>query len=140
MEINADRISRSPVFRRVTALKCFATFTEKHQKWSHFYNFCLPTFAILLCTGLYHRSFTLNFAKFLKTTFKYETSGRATDSEISTRSSCSQMFLNVDVLKNFVIFTGKHLCWSIFPVNIAKFLRTAFYRTPLLAASVVLNL
>ena len=34
------------------------------------------------------------------------------------------------VLKIFAIFTGKHLCWSLqhrcCPVNIAKYLRTAF--------------
>ena len=58
------------------------------------------------------------------------------------------MFFIIVVLKNFQIFTGKHLCWSLFvnkvagpqacnfmkrrfkhscfPVNIAKFLRTAF--------------
>ena len=53
-----------------------------------------------------------------------------------TRSSCSQIFLNIGVLKNLAIFTGKHLCWSLFiekrlqhrrfSVNIAKFLRIAF--------------
>ena len=59
-----------------------------------------------------------------------------------------QIFFKTDVLKNFAIFTGKHLCWSCFLikfqywrpaflfkkrlqhrnfyVNIAKFLRTAF--------------
>ena len=53
------------------------------------------------------------------------------------RSSRSQMFFKIDVLKNFAIFTGKHLCWSLFliklqafkcfPVNIAKFLRSSFF-------------
>ena len=52
------------------------------------------------------------------------------------RSSRSQMFFKIDVLTNFAVFTGKHLCWSLFqiklqafecfPVNIAKFLRAAF--------------
>ena len=58
------------------------------------------------------------------------------------------MFFKIGVLKNFAIFTGKHLCWSLFlikphdsspatllkrdsytgvPVNIAKFLRTSFF-------------
>ena len=58
------------------------------------------------------------------------------------------MFFIIFVLKNFPIFTGEHLCWSLFfnkvagsqvcnfmkrrfkhscfPVNIAKFLKTAF--------------
>ena len=61
----------------------------------------------------------------------------------------TQIFFKTGVLKNFAIFTGKHLCWSLFPikfqdwrfaylykkrhqdrcfsVNIAKFLRTAFF-------------
>ena len=63
------------------------------------------------------------------------------------RSSCSQIFIKISVLKNFAIFTGRDLCWSpfsrklqdlkhaslkrrlqrkCFPVNIEKFLRTAF--------------
>ena len=59
---------------------------------------------------------------------------------IKFRSSCSQMSFKIDVLKNFVIFTGKHLCWSLFiiklpafkphrcfPMNIVEFLRTAFF-------------
>ena len=55
-------------------------------------------------------------------------------------NSRSQMFCKIDALKNPAIFTGKHLCWSFFlvnfiknvlqhqcfPVNIAKFLSTAF--------------
>ena len=58
------------------------------------------------------------------------------------------MFFKIDVFKNFAIFTGIHRCWSIFliklqeacnfikkklphrwfSVNIAKFLRTPFYK------------
>ena len=47
-----------------------------------------------------------------------------------------QMFFEIGVLKNFAIIRGKHLRWSVFltklqvcnfPVNIAKFLRTAFF-------------
>ena len=63
------------------------------------------------------------------------------------RSSRSQMFFKLGVLKNFAIFSGKHLCWNPFfnevaglkpetslkkkfqhrrfPVNVSKFLRTA---------------
>ena len=33
---------------------------------------------------------------------------------LSARSNCSQMFFKIRVLKNFAIFTGKHLCWSLF--------------------------
>ena len=64
------------------------------------------------------------------------------------RSRCSQVFFKVGVLKNFTIFTEKHPCqslfekvaglkayyfnkkqllYSCFPVNIAKFLRTALF-------------
>ena len=56
-------------------------------------------------------------------------------------NSRSQMFYKIDALKNLAIFTGKHLCWRFFlinvikkrlqhrcfPVNIAKCLSTAFY-------------
>ena len=64
---------------------------------------------------------------------------------LSNRSSPSQMFFKIGVLKNFAMFTGKYLRWSLFliklpackfikkglqrrcfPVNIAKFLRKAF--------------
>ena len=62
--------------------------------------------------------------------------------------SRSQRFFKIGVLKNFAIFTGKHLCWRLFliklqywrlafllkktlqhncfPMNIARFLKTAF--------------
>ena len=60
------------------------------------------------------------------------------------RSSRSQMFFKIGVLKNFAMFTGKHLCWSLFliklqafrcfSVNIAKLLKAVFYKTPPLAA------
>ena len=64
----------------------------------------------------------------------------------------SQMFFKIDVLKNFANFTGKHLCWSLFliqlqawrvatlfkkrlqhscfPVKFAKFFRTPFFNKP----------
>ena len=63
----------------------------------------------------------------------------------SHRNSRSQMLLKIGVFRNFTVFTWKHLCWSLFgdfqaykfikkrlqhrcfPVNIAKFLRTAFF-------------
>ena len=62
------------------------------------------------------------------------------------RTSRSQMFFKIVVLKNFAIFTGKHLkaCnfikkrlqYKCFPVNIGKFLRATFFnRTPPVAAS-----
>ena len=58
------------------------------------------------------------------------------------RSSRSQMFFKVGVLKNFAFFRPafllkKRLQHKCFPVNVAQFLRIHFYRTPLLAASVL---
>ena len=34
------------------------------------------------------------------------------------RSNCSQLFLKIGVLKNFAIFTGKHLCSSLILINL----------------------
>ena len=72
------------------------------------------------------------------------------------RSSHSQMFFKIGALKNLAIFTGKHLCWSLFlikylawrpstqtwktPTQVFSceyceiFESTFFYRTPLVAA------
>ena len=60
----------------------------------------------------------------------------------TNRSSLSQMFFKIGVLKNFANFIGKHQCWSIFLIKLqawrpatllkrdsntgAKFLRTLF--------------
>ena len=43
------------------------------------------------------------------------------------RGSRSHMFFKIGVLKNFTIFTGKHLCWSLFLIKLQ--------RTPPVAAS-----
>ena len=60
---------------------------------------------------------------------------------IILRSSCSQMFFKIGVIKNVTKLSGKRLRWCLFlielqalkriqhryfPVNIVKFLRTAF--------------
>ena len=37
--------------------------------------------------------------------------------ETMYRSSRLQLFFNMGVLKNFAIFTGKHLCWSLFLIK-----------------------
>ena len=37
---------------------------------------------------------------------------------LNFKGSPSQMFFKIDVLKNFVIFTGKHLCWSYFLIKL----------------------
>ena len=38
------------------------------------------------------------------------------------RSSRSQKFFEIGVLKNFTIFTGKHLCWSLFLTKLENML------------------
>ena len=48
------------------------------------------------------------------------------------RCSRSQMFFKIGVLKNFVIFTGKYLCWSFFLIKLTL-------KTPPAAASDVLK-
>ena len=54
------------------------------------------------------------------------------------RSSCSEVFCKKGVLKNFTKLTGKHLCWKLrcFLVNLAKSLKTTFYKTDPVASSV----
>ena len=36
----------------------------------------------------------------------------------SSRSSCWQEFFKISALKNFAIFTEKHLCWSLFLIKL----------------------
>ena len=81
----------------------------------------------------------------LKNTFSIEYIFLETPLMRMHRSSCSQIFFKIGVLKKFAIFTGKHLCWSLFsiklqacnltkkwfqykcfPVNIAKFKSNVF--------------
>ena len=75
---------------------------------------------------------------------------------VKCRSRRLQMFFKIGVFEKSTIFTGKHLHWSLFliklqawrpatlvkrlqhmcfSVNIAKFLRTVFYRIPPVTAS-----
>ena len=37
---------------------------------------------------------------------------------LNAKSSCSQMFFKIGFLKNFTIYTGKHLCWSLFLLKV----------------------
>ena len=61
-----------------------------------------------------------------------------------SRSSRSHIFFKIGVLKNFVIFTGKRGCWSLFLTDsntgfsyefCVIFKNTFFYRTLPVAAS-----
>ena len=73
----------------------------------------------------------------------------------SYRSSHWQLFFTIDILKNFAILTGKHLCWSLFLIEhfIKKrlqhqfscqyceiFKNRFFIQNSLLAASVHMNI
>ena len=39
---------------------------------------------------------------------------------IFDRSSRSELFSEKRVLKDFALFTGKHLCWSLFLIKLAE--------------------
>ena len=41
-----------------------------------------------------------------------------TDFILSLRSGHPEVFYKKGVLKNFVKFTGKHLCWSLFLIKL----------------------
>ena len=75
------------------------------------------------------------------------------------RSSWSQKFFKIGVLKNFTIFQGKHLCWSFFLIKLQTwttllketptqvfsceyceiFRNSFFHRTPPVAASLLVQ-
>ena len=75
---------------------------------------------------VWRRCFPMNFAKFLRKSFLQNTSGqlllKINDSkqrnQAKIRSSRSKMFFKISVLENFAIFTGKHLCWSLFLIKL----------------------
>ena len=47
-----------------------------------------------------------------------------------SRSYCSQMFFKIHVLKNFAVFTEKHLCWSLFLIKLQAFRQFYQKETP----------
>ena len=125
--------------KRVLIRSCFGS-------WGHLFGkmLILAPFSSLMSTF----SFCIN------PWLKKKTRGIKWINRLTWRSSCSQMIFKKGILKSFAIFIGKHLFWSLFliklacnfiekrlqhlcfPVNIAKFSRTFFYRTPLMAAFV----
>ena len=40
---------------------------------------------------------------------------------IKVRSSRWQMYFKIEVFKNFAIFTGKHMCWSLFVMKLLAY-------------------
>ena len=85
---------------------------------------------------LQHSCFPIKFAKYQETLFLYK-APPVTASESSTidvqqgRHHCWRLFL-INLYSNFI---RKRLQHIYFPVDIAKFLRTVFCRTYLMAAS-----
>ena len=76
--------------------------------------------ATLLKERLWHRCFPVNFAKFLRTSFLRNTSGRLLliglhwKYELNVRGSHWRCSVKKDVLRIFANLTGKHLCCSLF--------------------------
>ena len=118
-------------------LKTFAKFTGKHLCQTLFFNNVAGLrSATLLKNRLWHRCFPVSFGKILKHLFSQNTS-------CGCFCSYSQIFFKKAALKNFAIFTAKHLCWSLlqvcnfmkkrlqisrFFVNNSKFFRTPFWK------------
>ena len=46
--------------------------------------------------------------------------GKVRSWRLTNRSSRSQMLFKIGVLKNLTIFTGKHLCWSLFLIKLLQ--------------------
>ena len=80
--------------------------------------------ALLLYSGVLTHSAPLfslyTHWKFLKLSFFYVSKGYRKWHEVGLRtlnSTRSQIFFRIGVLKNFAIFKGKQLCWSLFLIN-----------------------
>ena len=56
------------------------------------------------------------------------------------RSSCSQMFFEIGVLKNFANFTGKDLCGSLFVIKLQDERPAALLKSVSNAGVFLLNL
>ena len=134
---------------RVTALKCFATFTRKHQRWSKFNNqvvgqhlrFCLEKDCITGATVKILRNFA---KKQLNMKLPGERLTLKLEPEAAVcRCSSKQMFLKISQysqestrvgisfsqifrpeVRNFIKKSLQHRC---FPVNIAKCFTAAFF-------------
>ena len=55
------------------------------------------------------------------------------------RSSRLEMFLKIGVLKNFAIFTGKYLCWSLFLIKLQAWTALEHLRWLLLKSTTLKN-
>ena len=102
-------------------LRNFTKFTGKHMCQSLFFNtvaYLSP--ATLLKKRLWHRYFPVNFAKFLRTPFLKNTSGRLLRSK---RFVPSEEFYKKGVLKKIQQFTGKRLFQNLSLNNVARLIK-----------------
>ena len=90
----------------------------------------------LIVTNLIFHKLLINYLNLIEESIKKQLLTGVLKLFEKIKSSHQQMFFKIGVLKNFALFTGKHLCWNFFLiklqvcnflVNIAKFLRTAFF-------------
>ena len=74
--------------------------------------------------------FTISELKQLRQLFKYKVSIKPLCDTYNTlfRRTRSQIFFKIDVLKNFEIFKGKHLCWSLFSIYLLTWGRAALLK------------
>ena len=96
------RSSREEVFCKKDGLRNFAKFTGKYLCQSLF-----------LQKRLWHKCFPVNLAKFLRTPFLQNTSGRLL-LLLAFQKQPPEVFYEKGVLENFVKFTGKHLWFAKF--------------------------
>ena len=128
-----SRSSRSEMFCKKGVLRNFLKFTGKHMCQNLFFNRVTgPRPVTLVKKRLWHRCFPVNFAKFLRTRFLLNTSGRL----LFSFSQQHFFYWRCWSIKKHVTLTAlsttkktfftEHIIPSYFrPMNIAKFLRTA---------------
>ena len=56
------------------------------------------------------------------------------------RSSNLQLFFTISVLKNFVIFTGKHLCWGLLLIKLQAWRSAALFKKRLYHSCFLVNI
>ena len=109
------------VFYEKGALKNFAKFTGKFLCQSLVFNKVAGLRPVtLLKKRLWHRCFSVNFSKFLRTLFLQNTSGRLflflliVDHPTVNNKKPPEVLYKKGALINFVISAGEHLCCSLF--------------------------
>ena len=129
------RSSHSQMFYKLGALKNFARFTGKYLRWSHF-------FIKFHKKWLKHRSFPWSLAKFLKTSFIQNISGRllfdrcfwkimADVFEKSWRSPWKNIFWKLKkILRNTSSEKKFYFKRSSFPLLFQHFFPNRFLETP----------